>query len=72
VSNLGRYQEFSTAAKVAGGVDPYLRQIKHGAVLRAAPFLIGIGAVGGWAARKINEKARAAEARLREMGQHDD
>ena len=45
MSNLGPYQDFTTAAKQAGGVEPFL------AAMERAAFLRGVGAtlvvVGG-------------------------
>jgi hypothetical protein len=67
MSNLGRYQEFTTAAKAAGGVDKYLRHIKAGAVLKAAPVLLAIGGVGGWVSARIHRKAQVAEATVRQI-----
>lgn len=45
MSNLGRYQEFTTAAKQAGGVDAYLTAMKRGAALRGAGVTFVIGGV---------------------------
>lgn len=64
MSNLGRYQEFTTAAKAAGGVDEYLRHIEVGAIVKAAPLLLIAGAGLGWAGRRLVEKAQAAKAAL--------
>lgn len=64
MSNLGRYQEFTTAAKAAGGVDAYLRDIEVGAIVKAAPVLLIAGAGLGWAGRRLVEKAQKAKAAL--------
>lgn len=47
MSNLGRYQEFTTQAKAAGGVDSLLDAIKHDAVSEAAPKYEGRGVIVG-------------------------
>ena len=47
MSNLGRYQEFTTQAKAAGGVDSLLDAIKHDAVSEAAPKYEGRGVIIG-------------------------
>ena len=47
MSNLGPYQEFTTQAKAAGGVDRLLDAIKHDAVSAAAPKYEGKGVIIG-------------------------
>lgn len=47
MSNLGRYQEFTTQAKEAGGVDSLLDAIKRDAVSEAKPKYEGIGVIIG-------------------------
>ena len=47
MSNLGRYQEFTTQAKAAGGVDALLDIIKRDAVSEAAPKYEGRGVIVG-------------------------
>lgn len=64
MSNLGKYQEFTTEAAKRGGVDSYIQDIERGAVLKAAPVILIAGAIVGWWSRRIAEKARAAEAAL--------
>ncbi|WPP33179.1 hypothetical protein [Streptomyces sp. CL7] len=57
MSNLGRYQEFTTQAKEAGGVDKLIEALKEAARNEAAPGVrwqgIGIGAVGTLAAAGV-------------------
>ena len=45
MSNLGAFQEITTAAKAAGGVDLLIKAIEKGAVQKAAPSL-GIARIG--------------------------
>lgn len=45
MSNLGSYQEFTTQAKAAGGVDALLDAIKRDAVSEAAPKFEGKGVI---------------------------
>ena len=45
MSNLGPYQEFTTQAKAAGGVDALLDAIKRDAVSEAAPKFEGKGVI---------------------------
>lgn len=47
MSNLGPYQEFTTQAKAAGGVDALLDIIKRDAVSEAAPKYEGRGVIVG-------------------------
>jgi hypothetical protein len=47
MSNLGPYQEFTTQAKAAGGVDALLDAIKRDAVSEAAPKFEGRGVIIG-------------------------
>ena len=47
MSNLGPYQEFTTQAKAAGGVDALLDTIKRDAVIEAAPKQEGKGIIIG-------------------------
>jgi hypothetical protein len=47
MSNLECYQEFTTQAKAAGGVDALLDEIKRTAVSEAALERTGRGAIGG-------------------------
>lgn len=70
-NNLGMYQDFTIAAKAAGGVSEHLRDLEHGAVVRASPVLLllgaGMGVVGvkvkQWNDRRL-ERARATLASL--------
>ena len=47
MSNLGPYQEFTTQAKAAGGVDALLDIIKRDAISEAAPKYQGRGVIVG-------------------------
>lgn len=64
MSNLGRYQEFTTEAAKHGGVDDYLHDIAVGAIVKAAPVLLLAGVGLGWAGRRLVEKAQKAKAAL--------
>lgn len=44
MSNLGMYQDLTTAAARLGGVENLIRAIETGAVAKAAPALLGKGA----------------------------
>ena len=44
MGNLGRYQEITSQAKEAGGVDRYLAGERRDAVSKAAPILLATGA----------------------------
>jgi hypothetical protein len=60
VSNLGKYQDLTTLAKDAGGVDNYMKSIELDAVIDAAPKLIipslVIGAALAWGVKALIEK----------------
>lgn len=47
MSNLGAFQEITTAAKAAGGVDHLIKAIEKGAVQKAAPSLLATGLGAG-------------------------
>lgn len=51
MSNLGKYQDIVTSAKLVGGVDNLIAIIRNDAVAKAAPRLLfkgaSLGAVGG-------------------------
>lgn len=47
MSNLGAFQEITTAAKAAGGVDLLIKAIEKGAVQKAAPPLLATGLGAG-------------------------
>jgi hypothetical protein len=75
VGNLGLYEWLTTAAKAAGGPQELVQKIGKGAVVKAAPKLIALGAAAGgviilggqklFAWRKgVIEKGRAAEEDL--------
>lgn len=64
MSNLGRYQEFTTEAAKHGGVDEYLHDIAVGAIVKAAPVLLIAGVGLGWVGRRLVEKANKAKAAL--------
>ncbi|MGC9495646.1 hypothetical protein [Streptomyces sp. WG7] len=49
MSNLGRYQDITTQAAEAGGVDEWIEAIKKAAQLKG----VGIGAVGALAATGV-------------------
>lgn len=65
IENLGRYGEFTQAAKAAGGVDNYLGQVKTGARAEGAVIGIVVAAAGAWVVGKIRQRAARAEERLR-------
>jgi len=47
MSNLGPYQDITTAAKQAGGVDAWIKTIEDTAVAERAPAIFGKGAGAG-------------------------
>ncbi|MEU4179315.1 hypothetical protein [Streptomyces sp. NPDC026589] len=69
--NLGHYQEITTAAKEAGGVDKLISSIEAAAASKAFPkaFGLGIGAcaltVGGVAVATVAVKRALTERRTR-------
>lgn len=60
MSNLGKYQDLTTLAKGAGGVDNFIESVELDAVLNAAPKLIipslAIGAALAWGVKSLLEK----------------
>ena len=77
MSNLAGYQDITTAAKAAGGVDRYLEFIQKMAVKEAAPSLyatglgvgaaIGVGATLGvkrWLDQRQADREAAEEAKV--------
>lgn len=82
MSNLGKYQELTTAAAQAGGVDQLIKNIEAGAVAKAEPklllegsliavltcsALIGIGGAVRQQWRKRQTKLKEAENAKRKM-----
>ena len=53
MGNLGRYQEITSQAKEAGGVDRYLAGERRDAVSKAAPILLATGAVAALSVKKV-------------------
>ena len=53
MGNLGRYQEITSQAKEAGGVDRYLAGERRDAVSRAAPILLATGAFAALSIKKV-------------------
>lgn len=77
MSNLGPYQDITTAAKAAGGVDLLIKAIEKGAVQKAAPSLLGTGLGAGvalgvgaslgvkrWLDQRQADKEAAEEAKV--------
>ena len=63
MSNLGLYQDFTTAAKKAGGVEPYLRVIKMRHVGIGITLGVSVGVVGTCLAAVIDQKVQEHRAR---------
>lgn len=53
MGNLGRYQEITSRAKEAGGVDRYLARERRNAVSKAAPILLATGAFAALSIKKV-------------------
>lgn len=70
MSNLGAYQEITTAAKAAGGVEQMVKAIERGAVWKAAPVILAAGAAAALGVergiREIVARRRAARAEAKQ------
>ena len=67
IGNLGRYQEITSQAKEAGGVDRYLAEERRDAVSQAAPILL---ATGAFVALSIEKVVAHIRHKLRERDQN--
>lgn len=68
MGNLGPYQEITTLAKSMGGVDALIKSIELDAVKKAAPVLLGVGAVIGIGAKQGIDASKRGWAKYKESG----
>ncbi|MDQ0144720.1 hypothetical protein [Pseudarthrobacter niigatensis] len=68
MSNLGLYQQITTAAKAAGGVEQLIKHIEFDAVKKAAPALVGVGVLIGAGAKPALDASKRGLARLKGSG----
>lgn len=68
MGNLGLYQEITTLAKDMGGVDKLIKQIEFDAVKKAAPVLVGAGALIALGAKSGIHAGKRGWAKYKESG----
>lgn len=68
MGNLGRYQEITTLAKKLGGVDQLIKSIEFDAVKKAAPVLLGLGALIGVGARPCIDVSKRGWRKYKKSG----
>lgn len=68
MGNLGLYQEITTLAKSMGGVDKMIKTIEFDAVKKAAPVLLGVGALIGAGAKPVFDAGKRGWAKYKDSG----
>ena len=68
MGNLGLYQDITTLAKSMGGVDKMIKAIEVDAVKKAAPLLIGVGALIATGAKPVISAGRRGWGKYKESG----
>jgi hypothetical protein len=68
MGNLGPYEEITTLAKRLGGVDNLIKSIEVDAVKKAAPVLLGVGAVIGLGAKQAIDAGKRGWTKYKASG----